>query len=304
MSISTSVTWPPLSILCLGAVLGCQNTQYVTRAELYELLREPESMTEAKRTRRQAEVEQLIADAMTAPTLDARASAAMAAADRSTAELRKTLAAIDLAEGVTLENLRNVDTIAFKTHLAVHEAAGELTFSRDTSQGPFLTTNRAFDVAIQGDGFFRVRGGFGDAYTRNGNFFTNSKGELVLGTGDGYLLQPKIDIPTDARDITINTEGDIEFILPDKTFKTRVGPIKLTTFSNPQGLKLLGGSLYLESESSGKPLETQPNHNGSGVLLQNFLEGSNVELDRERLRLRFLRTWRKSIEATIDANAR
>src|ERR1700742_3680947 len=56
----------------------------------------------------------------------------------------------------------------------------------DLSQGPLESTGRNLDVGIQGQGFFAVKildslGGTG--YTRNGNFFTNNQGELVLGMG-------------------------------------------------------------------------------------------------------------------------
>src|SRR6266700_717121 len=58
----------------------------------------------------------------------------------------------------------------------------------DLTQGSMESTNRPLDVGIQGNGFFAIKildslGGKG--YTRNGNFFINDKGEMVLGMGDG-----------------------------------------------------------------------------------------------------------------------
>src|SRR5262249_40932946 len=69
----------------------------------------------------------------------------------------------------------------------------------DLEQGPLENTGRPLDVAIQGNGFFRIKVldtlGDGTAYTRSGNFFRNKEGELILGMGDGYKLIPPIKIP-------------------------------------------------------------------------------------------------------------
>src|SRR2546430_5902755 len=69
----------------------------------------------------------------------------------------------------------------------------------DMEQGSLESTNRPLDVAIQGNGFLKIKimdgisNGIG--YTRNGTFFVNNKNELVLGMGDGYRLEPRITIP-------------------------------------------------------------------------------------------------------------
>lgn len=159
----------------------------------------------------------------------------------------------------------------------------------DLEQGAMENTNRPLDVAIEGDGFFRVKildsigDGFG--YTRNGNFFRNRDGELVLGMGDGYKLQPKINLPEDAREISISREGFIEYLRAGNLQKQRAGQLKLNTFVNPQGLKLLGGSIYIETEASGPPQENNPGEDGAGTVLQGFLEGSNVDPVKELVTL-------------------
>src|SRR3954468_1376114 len=93
----------------------------------------------------------------------------------------------------------------------------------DLEQGSLESTNRPLDVAIQGPGFFRVKilstVGNGTAYTRNGNFFVNDQGELVVGMGDGYKLDPPIKIPKGVTDdrITISADGSIDAVLPGAT---------------------------------------------------------------------------------------
>src|SRR5437660_351396 len=151
----------------------------------------------------------------------------------------------------------------------------------DLEQGSLESTNRQLDLGIQGQGFFKVKimdtVGNGVGYTRNGNFFVNNKGELVLGMGDGYKLIPPIVIPPGSTDVGISTDGTISVVKAGSVSKTSVGQLQLTQFVNPQGLQLLGGSIYVETDSSGPPVTTKPGEQGAGTILQGFLEGSNVD---------------------------
>ncbi len=157
----------------------------------------------------------------------------------------------------------------------------------DMEQGSLESTNRSLDVGISGDGFFKVKTNLDDgvAYTRNGNFFTNKDGELVLGMGDGYKLIPPITIPKGTTDIIISQEGIVDVLQTGSATKKTVGQMKLVQFVNPQGLKLLGGSLYQRTESSGPANESNPGQLGAGKLLQGNLEGSNVDPVKELVTL-------------------
>lgn len=151
----------------------------------------------------------------------------------------------------------------------------------DLTQGSLQPTNRPLDLAIQGSGFFAVKllPSFGDGigYTRTGNFFVNAKNELVLGTGEGYRLIPPITVPTGATDITIGQDGTIQVTQPGNGAKRTIGQIQLTQFVNPQGLQLLGGSIYQQTDASGPPINSQPGQDGAGLIQQGFLEQSNVD---------------------------
>ncbi|MBV8779984.1 MAG: flagellar basal-body rod protein FlgG [Phycisphaerae bacterium] len=159
----------------------------------------------------------------------------------------------------------------------------------DMTQGSPESTNSPLDVAIQGPGFFRVKVlptlGDGTAYTRNGNFIVNNNGELVVNVGDGYRLDPPVTVPKNATDITITTDGEIDATIAGKTQKTKVGNLQLTTFINPQGLNLLGSGLYQETDSSGQPITGNAGENGTGQILQNYLETSNVDPVKELVSL-------------------
>jgi flagellar basal-body rod protein FlgG len=159
----------------------------------------------------------------------------------------------------------------------------------DLEQGSLESTNRPLDVGIQGNGFFAVQllNGVGDGigYTRNGNFFVNSKQELVLGIGEGYRLVPPITVPTGITDISIGEDGTIAVQPPGQVPKRTIGQLKLTQFVNPQGLKLLGGSIYLPTDSSGPPIVSIPGQDGAGKIEQSFLESSNVDPVKELVTL-------------------
>jgi flagellar basal-body rod protein FlgG len=161
----------------------------------------------------------------------------------------------------------------------------------DLEQGSVDTTNRALDVAIEGNGFFRVitADGIGDgfAYTRNGNFFINNNNELVLGMGDGYRLDPPITIPSGVPEdkISIAQDGTISVIPEGQLAPQQVGQLQVARFPNPQGLKNLGGSLFQQTEAAGPPVITNPIEGGAGKILQGYLEGSNVDPVKELVTL-------------------
>ncbi|CAN5234710.1 hypothetical protein BH20ACT16_BH20ACT16_08880 [soil metagenome] len=57
----------------------------------------------------------------------------------------------------------------------------------DLSPGPLRTTGESLDFAVEGEGFFAVRGAGGTRYTRDGQFQLSSKGTLVTAGGEEVL---------------------------------------------------------------------------------------------------------------------
>jgi flagellar basal-body rod protein FlgG len=227
------------------------------------------------------------------------------------------LRALSTRIDVVANNLANAETTAFKRSRVNFEdlmynmlkqpgtttAAGDLSpagifvglgvrisnTQLDLEQGSMENTGRQLDVAISGNGFFRVRVmdsiGDGTAYTRNGNFFVNNEGDLVLGLGDGYRLIPPITVPQGTTDVSISQEGVVEVSVAGQNQKQVVGNLRLFQFINPQGLRLLGQSLYTETDASGAALESNPGEDGAGQTLQGFLEASNVDPVKELVTL-------------------
>jgi len=159
----------------------------------------------------------------------------------------------------------------------------------DMEQGPIDPTDRQLDLLIEGPGFFQVRtnydGGPITAFTRAGNFTINAEGQLVLGTSAGPIMEPPITIPPDATEIAIARNGEVRVRQPGQQQLTQVGQIELARFVNPEGLKQLGGNLYLDTDASGPAVTGPPQLDGLGAISQGQLELSNVDPVRELIAL-------------------
>lgn len=146
------------------------------------------------------------------------------------------------------------------------------------TQGSLTTTGNPLDVAIMGAGFFQVQLPSGQTgYTRAGSFHLDASGNVV--TPDGNPLQPNINIPASATNVTIGSDGTVTVTLPNQTQASKVGQIQIATFPNPGGLDSVGGTIYLPTTASGDAIVGVPGGTeGLGTLQQNTLEQSNVSV--------------------------
>jgi flagellar basal-body rod protein FlgG len=147
------------------------------------------------------------------------------------------------------------------------------------SQGTLTNTAGQLDMAIQGDGFFQVTTPDGIRYTRDGSFRTNATGQLVTSTG--YTMDPAITIPTDARSVSIGTDGTVTVFEQANTTGTVVGTINIVRFANPSGLSDEGNNLVASTPASGPAIAGTAGQNGMGSIQQGFLEQSNVDMITE-----------------------
>src|SRR6202165_1005437 len=68
------------------------------------------------------------------------------------------------------------------------------------TQGELTQTGKDFDLAIRGEGFFKILLPDGrTTYTRDGSFELDAQGRIV--TAQGYVVQPSISIPQNGRSI-------------------------------------------------------------------------------------------------------
>jgi flagellar basal-body rod protein FlgG len=147
---------------------------------------------------------------------------------------------------------------------------------RVMTQGPLSPTGKDFDVAIRGEGLFKIQMPDGTfAYTRDGSFEMDAQGRIV--TAQGNLVQPGITIPQNASSISINQQGSVSVTVPGQTSAQVLGQFTLTRFINKAGLQAIGDNLFTETPASGTPQDGVPNVDGMGNLQQGNLEQANVE---------------------------
>nr|WP_314544432.1 flagellar basal-body rod protein FlgG [uncultured Massilia sp.] len=152
------------------------------------------------------------------------------------------------------------------------------------TQGNPQQTGNSKDVMVNGAGYFQVAMPDGtQAYTRDGSFQTDSNGQLV--TSSGYVLQPPITVPPNALSLTVGRDGTVSVTTPGQAAATQIGAIQLHTFINPAGLESMGENLYAETGASGTPNANVPGTNGSGVLMQGYVETSNVNVVEEMVNM-------------------
>jgi flagellar basal-body rod protein FlgG len=151
---------------------------------------------------------------------------------------------------------------------------------RIAEQGNLSQTDNRFDLAIRGPGYFQIELPSGEtAYTRDGTFGLSPQGEIV--TADGFRVLPGIQIPNQARDVTINANGEVLVKLDGQLALQNVGQIQTAIFANEAGLEAIGDNLFLETPASGQVQAGVPGSPGFGNIMQGFVETSNVNVVSE-----------------------
>lgn len=157
---------------------------------------------------------------------------------------------------------------------------------REFTQGALQNTENISDIAIQGDGFFRVLlydGTYG--YTRDGAFKIDSNGQIV--TSNGYRLLPEVTLPENfiPETLTVSQDGRVNVKVPGNDDPVLVGQLELYRFPNPVGLSAIGENLFKVSNASGDPIAGRPGYDGMGKTIHKFLEMSNVSVVREMVNM-------------------
>ncbi|VUD61783.1 Flagellar basal-body rod protein FlgG [Thalassocella blandensis] len=189
---------------------------------------------------------------------------------------------------VQFENLVAPVTASTSSQHANAEQAGLGTRIKDPTidftQGPIKNTFRQLDLAISGKGLLEVITDQGDfAYTKLGRLMVNEDG--YLATSSGFLLSDQIQVPVDSESIHIAENGKVMVKFADDVSEIEIGEINLAMVTNPESLTSLGDGLYGTNETSGEAILEKPGENGSGTLMQGYLEMANVELVEEMTNL-------------------
>jgi len=154
------------------------------------------------------------------------------------------------------------------------------------SQGSLQSTENKLDLALEGEGFFKVQLFDGSAaYTRDGAFKLDSNRQVV--TSNGYLMDPPLVLPENfiRNSLTISPDGRVTVKLVGEGDPVQVGLLETYRFVNPAGLTSIGNNLYTTTPASGNEIAGQPGIDGMAKVHQGFLEMSNVKVVEEMVNM-------------------
>jgi flagellar basal-body rod protein FlgF len=179
-------------------------------------------------------------------------------------------------------NVSNTSTPGFKRQGAFQisppatssfDAAATLRLRTDFSAGSLKVTGNAFDLAIDGAGFFSVQGEGENLLTRSGQFQRTPEGRLV--TAQGFALQDSAggDLIVNAASPEILADGTVlENGLP-------TGRVALLGVDDMSALMIRAGGMFA------LPPDTEAVPDPQASVRQGMLEGSNVAMPAEMLEM-------------------
>ncbi len=153
-------------------------------------------------------------------------------------------------------------------------------------QGSLQSTENKLDLALEGEGFFKIQLYDGTAaYTRDGSFKIDSNRQVV--TSSGYLLDPPVILPENfiMNTLSISQDGRITVKIVGEEDPVEVGQMEIYRFVNPAGLSSIGGNLFKTTPASGDEIPGQPAIEGMAKVHQGFLEMSNVKVVEEMVNM-------------------
>ena len=218
----------------------------------------------------------------------------------------------DLVAGSAYSNPKTVQGIGSTTSA----------ITQDFSNGSMNSTGSALDLAVNGDGFFAVKSTLTGnmLYTRDGNFTTNSAGNITDQNGNNVQIfalsgSTYATTPTDAQlpttnaagsnysGVQVKSDGSVIASYQDGS-TTTIGKVALATFVAPTGLLAKGSQDWSATGISGTATYSQPSSNGTGDLLSGQLENSNVDMSTQMVNLitaqRYFQANSKAIDTTTQ----
>lgn len=154
------------------------------------------------------------------------------------------------------------------------EVLAEPEKSKDMRPGALKPTNDPFDVALDGEGYFVVRGAGGESefYTRRGQFMVNDNGQLALRTGE-LLIGEQGPIQLTSASFDIRRNGEIW------QNEKAVDRLQVAQVQHAESLEDVGNSLF---RSTG-PVARLPREDIR--MVQGSIEASNVNMMTEMVNL-------------------
>jgi len=149
----------------------------------------------------------------------------------------------------------------------------------DFEQGGLDATNRSFDMAIVGDGFFLIATPDGNRLTRDGQFALDDEGYLIL-PGYGRVQGEGGDINLEGRaDFLANRNGDIFLVNEDGELE-HVDRLLIALVEDLSTLEREPSKLFYAPEFTAATENFE-----NTMILQGLVERSNVNMAQEMTRM-------------------
>lgn len=152
----------------------------------------------------------------------------------------------------------------------------------DLKAGSLHQTDRQFDLAIDGEGFFVATLNDQSVYTRCGAMVLDAQRRICLAVGEqSAVVAPGIVIPADAREVQITGDGTVMILSKPAADPVAIGQLAIARFASPARLRPAGGTLLMPTEASGEAELGLADEGGRGAIQQGCLEQSNVDPEEE-----------------------
>lgn len=185
-----------------------------------------------------------------------------------------------------LKNAMKSDSVAMSPAMPDHErnqgvGVGTGRDWTDFSQGGLKQTEGHLDLAIDGEGFFRLQDNNGSSYlTRKGAFTQDAQGHIVDARGyhldiewiDGLSEEKKLDFS-----IRLADQASVVIFDPETEEWEAIGRVPLYTTVNTNVLRANQGYYLLDDETRLEALDLDEAQAQSQVW-SGFLEGANVDI--------------------------
>lgn len=185
---------------------------------------------------------------------------------------------------IVANNIANADTTGFKFESLITKVAPSppaftaggpkpVKFvaadgvARNFTQGGLRRTDAKFDMAIEGQGFFKVNTKAGERYTRDGHFRTDDTGRVTTQSGAVLADEGGGEITVDVQkpgEISISADGVVS------QGAERIGKVGVFKFDSLSALEKTGDNLYQNASNQ------QPTAATDAKVRQGMLENSNV----------------------------
>jgi flagellar basal-body rod protein FlgG len=164
----------------------------------------------------------------------------------------------------------------------------------DLAQGAMKSTGNPLDLAIAGDGFFRVQTAQGELLTRQGVYHRSSDGYVVDGHGNQLLGEGgPLQLP-ETGTVLVDAQGSLT------VDGELIDTISLVRVEDPRALEKVGHSFLRVRPDAG--VQAVPDEDST--IEQGFLEAANVEVVSEMVNmieaLRAFEAYQKMITGTFE----